>query len=75
MAVADEALQLSSAEAVRGQGGSFEPVSDVGQVGDPTQIHRDGIERDEEAGEEKERHRHDWSEEDTVLKYINDLIY
>lgn len=45
-------LQLGSVKRVGSQCGALEPVSDVRQVGDPAQVHRDSVERHEETAEE-----------------------
>lgn len=61
------ALELFATVRVRGEGGSLESVPDVGQVGDPPQVNWNGVERNEEAGEQQEWDRHDRREEHTVL--------
>lgn len=48
-------LQLLPVEGVGGECCTLEPVTDVGEVGDPAQVHRDGVERHEETTEQQER--------------------
>lgn len=67
MAIDLETFEFFPSERVRGKGSALEPVSDVAEVRDPPEVYRYGIKADKESGKEEERHRHDWSEENTVL--------
>ena len=60
LSVAEMAVGLGAGErraivAVRGQHGSLEGVAEETDVGDPRHVRRNGVEVDEEAGEEQER--------------------
>lgn len=67
MAINLEAFELFSSEGVSGKGGTLETVSDVTKIGDPSEIDGNGVEADEESGEEKERYRHHRRQENSVL--------
>lgn len=47
-----EALELLTTKAVGGQGRALEAIPDVAEVRDPPQVDGDGVEADEEAGEQ-----------------------
>lgn len=51
-------LQLGPIKGVSSERSALEAVADVGQVRDPAQVHRDRVERHEEAAEQQERDRH-----------------
>lgn len=65
--VLDEAIELRPVKSVRGKCRAFETIPNVGEVRYPSQVYRNGIKRDEEPREEKERHRHYWCQEHSVL--------
>lgn len=56
VAILGGAVQFGPVEAVCCKSGSFETVSDVGEVRDPSQVDGNCVERHEEAGEEQEGH-------------------
>lgn len=62
-----ETLQFLATEAVNGQSGPFEAVSDVAEIRDPPQVDRNRVEADEESWKEEERHRHHRRQEHAVL--------
>lgn len=70
MTVCLVALQLFATKRVCGESGSFESITDVWQIGDPSQVNRNGIKWYEEAGEQQEWYGHYWCQEDTIL-YIH----
>lgn len=55
MAVGLRAGQRRAIEPVRGHHGALEGVAEETDVGDPRHVRRNGVEVDEEAGEEQER--------------------
>lgn len=63
-----EALELLPTEAVGGQGRALEAVPDVAEVRDPPQVDGNGVEADEEAGEQEERNGHHRRKEHSVLE-------
>jgi hypothetical protein len=62
-----EALELLASVAVGGESSCLKAIANVREIRDPAQIDWNGVERDEEAGEEEEGHGHDGGEEHTVL--------
>lgn len=62
------AFEFFSTKWVSGQGCSLKSVSDVTQIGDPTEIYWYCIKADKKPGEQKEGHWHHRSQEDSILK-------
>lgn len=63
-----ETLELLTTKAVGGQSRALEAVPDVAEVRDPPQVDGDGVEADEEAGEQEERDGHHRCQEHSVLE-------
>lgn len=59
--------EFGPVKTVRCKSSTFEAVSDVGQIGNPSQIDWYGIKRNEETRKEQEWNRHDRCQEHTIL--------
>lgn len=62
-----EAFELLALKSISGQGSCLKAIPNVGQIRDPSKVNWNGVERDEESGEEEERNGHHWSQKDSIL--------
>ena len=60
-------LQLGPVKGVGSESSALEPVSDVGQICDPSQVYRNRVEGYEETAEQQEWHGHYRGQEYSVL--------